>query len=171
MKKTIVKITCLMVLLVLTACSIDSSEDEASIKILAGNQEIHAITYDGEDIQTIKEFEEIHHMELKNNSWDDLPYIPLNETIEINNLNVTELVIEDYILNKNGNLKYAEDVVESYTIPVSNGKASFKLQMNGAEFFSSNSDDYLPGNTIRGFIVHSNSTPIFSFILRTDPSD
>ncbi|MDX5474744.1 MAG: hypothetical protein LPK00_04325 [Bacillaceae bacterium] len=104
---------------------------------------------------------------------DELPYIALNETIhiEVSNLNGKELVIEDYILNKNGSFKYADGVVESYTIPLTNGKASFKLQTNGAEFFSSNSDDYLPGNTIRGFIVYSESTTLFSFVLRTDASE
>ena len=99
-KKTIVKITCLIVALVLTACSIDSSKDEASIKILAGDQEIPAFTYDGE---TMKGFE-VNHNAGDNIALDELPYIARNETIhiEVSNLNEKGLVIEDYILIRMG---------------------------------------------------------------------
>jgi hypothetical protein len=171
LKQNIKKACYLWVIFFLTACSLDSV-GEQKIKITAGEKEIQVIAYEEKNNQALIDFEQIHKNVKNDIGWEDLPYIPLNETIlmEVSNLNVKELVIEDYILSKNGEFKYSEEVAESYIIPFNDGKASFDLKTNVAALLSSNSGDYLPGNSLRCFIVYSNSTPLFTFLLRTDAS-
>lgn len=154
--------------MILTACSFEST-GEQKINITAGEKEIKVITYDENGNRTLKDFEQIHRSVMNDIGWEKLPYIPLNETIllEVSNLDGKELVIEDYILSQNGDIKY-EGVLETFTTPFNDGKALFDLKTNAAAWLSSNSDDYLPGNTLRCFVVYSNSNPIFTFLLRTD---
>ncbi|WP_078554298.1 hypothetical protein [Bacillus alkalicellulosilyticus] len=168
MIKNVKKTFYLLVILFLTACSFESS-GEQKINITSGEKEIKVITYDENGNRTLKEFEQIHKDIMNDIGWEELPYIAINENIllEVSNLDGKELVIEDYILSKDGDFKY-EGVVDTFTIPFNDGKASFDLKTNAAVGLSSNSDDYLPGNALRCFVVYSNSSPIFSFLLRTD---
>jgi hypothetical protein len=62
---------------------------------------------------------------------------------------------------------------EDITTPItfSNRKGTFELDMHPAVFLSSNSEDYLPGKTMRGFKLTcswGDNQCEYGFIIRTD---
>lgn len=106
---------------------------------------------------------------------EDLPYVLLGREIEIKFLgNVPDTVeLADYILMEDGNIKY--NLPPSTTTPTpltfKHKKASFILSENFAAFFSSQSADYEPGATIRGFRIYckdGKNNWEYGFIIRTD---
>jgi len=77
----------------------------------------------------------------------------------------------DSVLNESGVIKYTtrEDITIPFTF--SNRKGAFMLEMNPAVFLSSNSEDYLPGKTMRGFRLTCSwgeNQCEYGFITRTD---
>ena len=159
-------------ILFLAACSMTSTEEQ-NIKITAGDEEIQVIAYEESSVLTTDDIEINNQNLVSGMGFEEIPYVPLSETIllEISNSDVKELVIDDYILNKNGTFKFSNELVETITLPLENGKAMFPLQENIAALLSSNTADYLPGNTLRYFVVRSNTesaNPLFAFMVRTD---
>ncbi|WP_078380687.1 hypothetical protein [Sutcliffiella halmapala] len=157
---------------ILSGCSVGITE-KSQIKIIAGNQDIQVISYENISGQTMKDLEEVHKKVINDIGWEELTYVSLNETIfiETSYSDMNEIEVYDYILARTGEFKYAEDVAKVSTIPVNNGESLITLQRNNAINFSSDSEDYSQGNTLRCFIVQTNkenSTPLFAFIVRTD---
>lgn len=111
---------------------------------------------------------------MEDSKLEDIPYVAINDTItiETDNFKTDEFKVFDYILNQTGEILYYE-LGQKSTIAVEYGKSTIVLPTNMAFSLSSNSEDYLPGRTLRCFVLRSemnDSTFTFAFILRTDPN-
>ena len=100
--------------------------------------------------------------------------IPLGTTItmRIDGPQPDNCRLTDYILTEDGEIKYQSDV-ESEPIPLAYDEEmySFDLPVNMSAMFSSNTGDYMPGRTIRGFSVQckwGETAHEYAFLLRTD---
>lgn len=156
----------------LSACAGKMTE-EPHLKIVSGEQEIRGIYYGNQYNQTNEEIEKRLKKVMEDNSWEELPYVALNEiiTVEAENFQTEEFKVSDCILTKEGAFRYDERVTQTSVIPVKEGKADIVLSTNPAASLSSDSEDYKPGNTIRGFVLRADiegSSFTFAFILRTD---
>lgn len=159
-------------LLLMTGCSGQKME-EPSIKIVANNEEIKAIYYGNKYNKTNEEIETKLKSAMEGKDLEDLPYVSLNEKIivEAENFQTKEFEVFDYILTESGEFRYDERTVQTSVVSVNNGKATITLSNNFASSLSSNSEDYLPGKTIRCFVIRADiddSSFAFAFILRTD---
>lgn len=104
----------------------------------------------------------------------DIPYIKQEKEIQIEFLGLMpdSTKLEDFVLDSNGNKKYNE-TVKPKTIPIkfSNKKGKFIISQNYASMFSSNSKDYEPGASIRGFRLNckwGEDECEYAFIIRSD---
>lgn len=161
-----------LTVLLLSACK-GKKIEEPHLKIVAGGQEIQGIYYGNKYNQTREEIEKKLKKVMENSNLEELPYVALNKiiTIEAENFQTEEFTIYDYILTKTGTIRYNEKVVQTSVVLVNEGKANITLLPNPAVSLSSNSEDYLPGKTIRCFLIRTNiedSSFAFAFILRTD---
>ena len=88
---------------------------------------------------------------MKGKAKTDLPYVKLNTELHIEFKGTTpdSVKLEDHILNADGNMKYKE--IQTIPIEFKNDKGSFILVSNPAALLSSDSSDYEPGASIRGF--------------------
>lgn len=159
-------------LLFMTGCSSKMME-EPSIKIVANNEEIKAIYYGDKYNKTNEEIETRLKSAMEGKTLEDLPYIALNEKIiiETENFQTEEFEILDYIITETGEFRYDEKTVQSSVIPVNDGKATITLSPTFITNLSSKNKDYLPGKTIRCFVIRADiegSSFAFAFILRTD---
>lgn len=162
----------LVAVLLLPACTGKKTE-EPHLKIVAGEQEIKGIYYGNQYDQTSEELEKRLEKAMEGNSWEELPYVALKETItiEAENFQTEEFTVSDYILTKTGAFRYDEKVVQTSVVPLNDGKATITLSSNPAANLSSNSEDYEPGKTIRGFVLRADiegSSFTFAFIVRSD---
>lgn len=111
-----------------------------------------------------------------NNRDTKLPYVELGKTIELRfeEKFPDAYELKDYILEDNGNPKYTEQTIQSITMKKhDNGKGSFTLEGNWAVNLSSDSKDYEPRATIRGFHLTCSwdgNMCEYAFIIRTDPT-
>lgn len=158
--------------LLLSACKEEKTE-EPQLKIVVGEQELQGIYYGNQHNQTREEIENKLKKVMESKSWEELPYVSMNEiiTIKAENFHAEELEVFDYILTRTGMIRYNEKSVLTSIIQVDEGKATITLSTNPVAFASSNSEDYLPGRTIRCFVIRTdidNSSFAFAFILRTD---
>ncbi|HEX3029632.1 MAG TPA: hypothetical protein VHT34_10105 [Clostridia bacterium] len=111
-------------------------------------------------------------------SANTVPYIKLGKTItiEFKKSRPDTVEIYDYILTKNGDRKYDDRSKVRIPATIKDGKCSFKFKGNPASMLSSNSEDYKPGRTLRGFQVickWSNKSADeceYGFVIRTDAS-
>lgn len=161
-----------MSVLLLSACK-GESRQEPHIKITAGGQEIQGIYYGDRYNNTREEIEKRLKNVMENKNLEELPYIALKEriTIEAENFKTKDFKVFDYILTKDGAIRYNEQVEQTSIVPVNMGKATIILSANPSASLSSNSEDYLPGKTIRCFVIRAEingSSFAFAFILRTD---
>jgi len=137
---------------------------DKEIPYVAGLNQWNGSIYDREDtFQTI----------MKKESGIKVPYIQLGETIQIEFKGVApdKLKLKDYILKENGIPKYTEKEENEIPAKLVNGKLTFKLGVHMAAMLSSNSKDYEPGNTIRGFRLicnWDNNECEYGFVIRTD---
>lgn len=161
-----------LTVLLLSACK-EKKTEEPHLKIVAGEQKIQVIYYGNQYNQTREEIEKRLRKVMENNSWEELPYVSLNEliTIEAENFQTKELAVLDYILTRTGTIRYNEKSVQASVVPMNEGKATITLSPNPAVNLSSNSEDYLPGKSIRCFVIRTDiegSSFVFAFVLRTD---
>lgn len=102
-----------------------------------------------------------------------LPYIPLGAKIQLileNGPPMSYTFLDD-ILNEDGTRKYSQQSTQKVDIQFEDKIGTFVLAPNNAAIFSSNSESYKPGRTIRGFklLCHWEHESIeYSFIIRTD---
>ena len=170
--KSYISLFFIFTLFLLTGCK-GKTLEEPSIKILADNQEMQVIYYGDKYNKTAEEIETRLKSYMEGKDLEDLPYIKLNEEIiiETENFQIKEFEVFDYILTELGEFRYDERTVQTSVAPVNDGKATINLSTNFASGLSSNSDDYLPGKTIRCFVINADiegSPFTFAFILRTD---
>lgn len=142
----------------------------SEIIVKAGNNNITAIVkssnineYDGLDT-------EIFQSIMKDKDIT-IPYIKLGETIQINigNEVTNTYQLKDCILNEDGTLKYEKTTIKSTEIKFDKGVGSFVFNENLWANLSSNSADYEPGKTIRGFrFMCKDKKEECAFIVRTD---
>ncbi|MNI76166.1 hypothetical protein D3C73_1323770 [compost metagenome] len=79
--------------------------------------------------------------------------------------------LTDYILTEDGAYKYRLPEQQPSVIEFSGGQGVFTLEANLAAYLSSNTKDYEPGATIRGFKLMGpagGETREYYFVLRTD---
>ncbi|MCI3926840.1 hypothetical protein MO973_42385 [Paenibacillus sp. TRM 82003] len=101
------------------------------------------------------------------------PYVALGEQIAIHRNEASNDTCEltDYILNKDGSVKYPKAVVASGSVAFVKGDGAFELRPSMTAHLSSDSKDYEPGAVIRGFKLacrSENRIREYDFILRTD---
>ncbi|ROR22320.1 uncharacterized protein DUF4846 [Mobilisporobacter senegalensis] len=138
--------------------------EDQLINTEVGLNEWNGAVYDREDV-----FKTI----IKQNN--QIPYVQLGEMVQIEfkENNPDKITVTDYILTKEGNLKYSDKAKEIIALEKEDGAYRFQLKSNLASFLSSNSEDYKKGNTIRGFRILCNwgkNECEYGFILRTDGS-
>lgn len=102
-----------------------------------------------------------------------IPYVKLGEKIEIifRDKTPSKYELKDYILRENGTLKYNDPTIQPIPIKFNKNTASFILEPNLFVYLSSNSKDYEPGSTIRGFRLicnWANKKQEYAFIIKTD---
>lgn len=140
-----------------------TSEDK-EIPYVVGLNQWNGSIYDREDtFQTI----------IKKDSGIKVPYIQLGKTIQMDfkGIKPDKLVLKDYILKENGIPKYTEKLINEVPVKLVDGKVTFKLDVHMAAMLSSNSKDYEPGNTIRGFKLTcnwGNNECEYGFIIASD---
>jgi len=106
---------------------------------------------------------------------NEIPYIQFGEEIKLilqHDPPVSYTLFDD-ILNENGTRKYSQLATREVAFHFEDRKGTFLLAPNAASLLSSDSRDYAPGRTIRGFtlICHwENESIEYSFIVRTDAS-
>lgn len=110
---------------------------------------------------------------MNENSNIEIPYIELGTKIkiEIKGRVPDRIELTDSVLRENGTVKYSyrEDQIIPFTF--SNRKGTYDLDIHPAVFLSSNSEDYLPGKTMRGFRLTCSwgeNKCEYGFIIRTD---
>lgn len=108
-------------------------------------------------------------------SHAEIPYVPIGGTITITaNQDLTgSYEIRDVLLKKDGSLKYStqHSIEPSHitNIQFDEGVGSFVLRENMYAYLSSQSADYEPGATIRGFQLYLGDTEeSIIFVIRTD---
>ncbi len=106
--------------------------------------------------------------------WPELPYVkPGTEIVfTIDGPAPDSMVLRDYVLNEDGTEKYWVDAPQNeVAFAFENGAGSFALRGNFLSLLSSNSEDYEPGRSIRGFkltCAWGENECEYAFILRTD---
>ena len=190
MKKYHLCILCLFIIVVFTACSNSKGKVETSkgttmsenkgntvsppeilitlkdknIPWVLGLNDWNGFVYNRKDI-----FQSI----MEKGSGIKVPYFKLGGTIaiEMKGTAPDKIVLKDYILKQDGVPKYTEREINVVPIKLIDGKGTFKFDMHIAAMLSSNSKDYEPGNTIRGFRLTCNwgsNECEYGFIIKTD---
>jgi hypothetical protein len=150
-------------LLIAIATGCNNDGESLSVKARSGKQEI----------LVPKENEQSFASLLAGKELTDIPYIKLGSKVTTfggQDLRRAEFNIEDILLAMDGRPKY-KGVNTSIDLKHRGNKVSFKLPVNPSAFLSSNSEDYLPGKTLRGFRLTyqlDNETYSSIFVLRTD---
>lgn len=166
----------ILMVLILPACGVPfegQAMQEPQLTVTAGDQAIRIIYYGDRYNETREEINKRLSQALEESLWEELPYIPLGEeiTIKAENFSTEEFAVHDYILKKNGEIRYDEKLAQISELPAEQGAAAFELSSHPAVFLSSDSYDYEPGNVIRGFVIRADidgASFAFAFIARTD---
>lgn len=102
------------------------------------------------------------------------PYIALGETIHIRLTSgqaPDKATLRDGLLRQDGSPTYNEQSTGNVPITFQGREASFVLEANPGAWLSSQSADYAPGATVRGFRLTcswGDNVCEYAFILRTD---
>lgn len=167
------------ILTMFSACSkingSDSIQKDKNTKfsseiVKAGNNNITAIVKSS-NINEYNDLETEIFQSIMKEKDITIPYIKLGETIQINtgNEDNNTYQLKDYILNEDGTLKYEKKTIKSTEIKFDKGVGSFVLNENLWANLSSNSADYEPGKSIRGFhLMYKDKKEEYAFIVRTD---
>ena len=125
-----------------------------NITVIAGDSEVNWAVgknkWDGVPIEHMASFKRM----MSQTSINDLPLSENGDEVYIHfdSKLPDSATLTEYILKENGNMKYNIDGMEcTLKLESSGSKASFTIQPNFATSLSSNSEDYLPGNTIKGY--------------------
>ncbi|MDD4658004.1 MAG: hypothetical protein PHW26_03050 [Eubacteriales bacterium] len=152
-----------LLIAVATACNHEG--DNSDVTARSGNQ----------DIPVLEENEHSFGPLVSGKELEEIPYIQLGSDVTITFggpvLSAVQFDIEDILLNMDGSPKYRKGLSASIDLVHHGNTVSFKLPTNPNAFLSSNSEDYLPGRTLRGFrLTFERDHQAFSYllVLRTD---
>jgi len=142
------------------------------IKVTAGDIEISYVVTPLQWNGSVYEYVNNFMLHMEKTALIELPYINLGETIsiEFDGKAPDSAVLTDHILNADGAEKY-NITPETVDIKWNKDKCSFVLDRNWATSLSSNSADYEPGATIRGFRLickWGENKCEYTFIIRSD---
>ncbi|WP_025025653.1 hypothetical protein [Caldalkalibacillus mannanilyticus] len=189
MKKLCTIILSFILIFMLNACSsqkVNTTNDSPEITVKAGDTEITSVVKSKslEEVTLKKEADRmtmtgvnLEDVELFQSIMNDpsitIPYVSLGETIQIefNETTPTTYELVETLLSDDGTLKYKAETIENIQLTLTNRKGSFVLDENVWAHLSSNSDDYEPEATIRGFRLicqFTDKVQEFSFIIKTD---
>jgi hypothetical protein len=162
----------LVSLLLLSGCA-NKAEGPPEITVKAGSAVIPSTVGVNKWNGGVVDREDSFIALMKNKALEDLPYIKIGETfsIEIKGNSPDSAVLKDYVLNANGGKKFSEETIAEIPVEFKNEKSEFVLEKNMASMLSSNSEDYKPGNSIRGFSLTctwGNNECEYAFIIRSD---
>jgi hypothetical protein len=114
---------------------------------------------------------------MKDKAIEDLVYLRDGDTIQITFPEGTapeEVKLTEFLLNPDGSKKFrysADNPGKVLEFTLTDGACTFTLEGNAATFFSSNSEDYKPGNVIKGYYLLCNwghDECEFAFVIRGD---
>ncbi|WP_310829201.1 hypothetical protein [Paenibacillus pedocola] len=165
-----------LILCALTACSFSNHKDEpasSSITVTAGGSNIPAMIQIITEGHTANTSGEAPFRAILEDSKVSIPYVKLGESVQIQLEKGAPAVYElsDVLLSENGGYKYRMPEDKPIVMEFSSGSGSFVLKENMAAFLSSNTKDYEPGATIRGFKLTKQGggeKQEYYFVLRTD---
>jgi len=164
-----------------SGCKNSSITDLPIITIQSGDMEIGWVAdkWNGNKSFNRDGFYEImRDLEWQDLTVEDLPYIKNGEEIIIffNGAEPDSFTVTEFILNQNGSQKYNVEGMDydlEFHAGVYRPRHIFAVKHNLVTSLSSNSNDYLPGNTIKGYRiaavwgVHEGE---YAFIIRGDAS-
>jgi len=154
--------------------SYSNASDDPNIIVKSGNVIINAIVEQGAD-EAMPALTDERLFQSWMSSHSEIPYVQLGDSITITaNQDLTgSYEVSDVLLKKDGALKYStqHSVEPSHVtnIQFEEGVGSFVLTENMYAYLSSQSADYEPGATIRGFKLYLEETEeSLIFVIRTD---
>ncbi|MFF2887095.1 hypothetical protein [Paenibacillus sp. NPDC057967] len=161
-------------LAVLALSSYSNASDPANIVIKSGAIAFEGVTEKGAGEEGLVSSDERLFQNWMN-SYSKIPYVKLGDkmTIEANRDLSGSYEIRDVLLKKDGTLKYKtqQNIEPSPVteIQFDQGVGSFVLTENMHAYLSSQSADYEPGATIRGFKLYLKDTEeTLIFVIQTD---
>ena len=151
----------------------ETGDEPPSITVMAGDISIGWQVGKNEWNGSIYDRMDNFHRIMSQTSFDDLPYVGNGETITIQFAgDVPEsYTLTEYILRDTGDMKYNIPGMECVISFDSDGFGAFFVEPNFATGLSSNSEDYLPGNTIKGYRLvcrWGRNVCEYGFIIRSD---
>lgn len=157
-----------------TACSSPGRmEQPPEITISAGDGQISYVTGLNQWNGAKYDREDTFHTIMKGTAPSDLPYIHFCEKVRIAFKGPVPDTVQltDTILTREGDIRYTSRETNIIPIAFQEAKGSFTMQAHMSAWLSSNSEDYKPGATIRGFrltCTWGENECEYAFILRTD---
>jgi hypothetical protein len=178
-KRTLWLIVSCILLITITACN-STNEELNNIEVKANQQILPSILTKSNDnkqeIANLGSLDSFNTLIKQTNK--ELPYIKLGESItitfnQLNNITMPpdSYELTGYILDQDGHVKYKQEEELTSHIKFNKTQASFPLSENMLAYASSNSKDYEPGATIRGFKLSSTwGDQVYDvfFVLHTD---
>lgn len=146
--------------------------------VFLGNESISVVTAKGVEVSfASREVADIEHDDVSSFielcTSKDIPYVDLDTKVEFRHdgKKVKNAKLYEYILKENGERKYNKSIYKPLEFTESNDKIFIPVGQNFMTGLSSNTDDYKPGNTFRGFRLVFNDgskNQEYCFVLRTD---
>ncbi|MEK4509024.1 hypothetical protein [Paenibacillus sp. FSL K6-2524] len=172
MKNLVLSSLLVVFITLLSGCN-NKLEEPPEIVITTGDTEIEYVVglnqWNGAKYDREGTFQTI----MREKSASELPYIKKNAEFHIEFKGAAPDSIEmlDYVLDASGDIKYTEKEIKVVPFELENKKGSFVLDTNLATGLSSNSADYEPGASIRGFQLNctwGENESEYAFIIRSD---
>jgi hypothetical protein len=168
-------ISCLVVILFLSAFFVIKRHANSAIelKVTVGSDHSSSVVK-SKIVETLNDQYSDLFQSIINDSTIIVPYAKLGETVQLkykNDKEPSSYELKEIILNKNGTFKYDSKLDRSVYIKFINGSASFNLSESISSMLSSNSEDYKPGASLRGYRFVGkleNQIQEYAFIIRTD---
>lgn len=128
---------------------------------------------DNQTISVLEENEQTFTSLLAGKDLEEIPYVQLGADVIVSSSGTfpRSVQVEDILLNLDGSPKFKEEMDIVVDHVYEGDEISFELKMHPAIFFSSNSEDYLPGRVVHGFRLTyevDNQEVSYVFVLRTD---
>jgi hypothetical protein len=168
-------ISCLVVLLFLTAFYLNKRHANSAIELKATAGSDHSTSVvKSRIVETLNDQDSDLFQSIINDSTIIVPYAKLGETVHLklkDDKEASSYELKEIILNKNGTFKYDSKLDRAVYINFINGSTSFNLSANTSSMLSSNTEDYKPGASLRGYrfvCKWENQIQEYAFIIRTD---
>lgn len=166
----IIFIMMIVILFVLSYYS--GGKEEPKMRLSCGENELQTLYYGDRYHEMRTDIEKGFSRAIKENTWQDLPYVQIGDEIiiDLKNYDVDKYTVYDYILTKEGKIAYQEAVTLKYQVEVNReGQGVFKINANATRQIEEG--EVVQGEIIRGFILRTvidGSNFAFGFVVRTD---